>query len=135
MTPPRQITMTNTSCDVYTPAAPTRRDSVTRRSRTSSPNSDSSAKPIASAQQESIPALNSIWSNQKLAHELIMDPDFKMKRTDASTLEGQVAAMARKAFFDSVREQLSQEKYEEVVPNLIKDIKDVSSIVTFSAKL
>lgn len=116
--PPRQVTMMNTSCDVYVAVAVPRRDSVTRGPRT-----NKTAEPT---QQESIPAMNSIWNNQKLAHELIMDPDFKMKRSDASTLEGQVAAMARKAFFDSVREQLSQGKYEEVVPNLMMDIKDVS---------
>ena len=45
-------------------------------------------------------------SNEMLAHELIMDPGFELK-PQKTGLEAQVHAMAKKAFFDKVREDMS----------------------------
>ena len=124
----RPVTMTNTSPDVYPGAVLPRRDSVTH-SRHSSGTSEIETKSSNPDQmaQEDASALGSVWSNQKLAHELVMDPDFKMKRSDANTLEGQISAIARKAFFDSIRSDFEQGIFKTHVPALIKDIRDVST--------
>lgn len=131
----RPVTLTNTSVDVYQTMALPRRDSVTK-SRTSSAttrstgssstaNGESSSKETPAADAKIMETLQSMWTNQKIAHEMIMDPDFKMKRSDAKSLEGQVSAMARKAFFDSIREDFEKGILVNHVPSLLGDIREI----------
>lgn len=45
-------------------------------------------------------------SNEQLAHEIILDPEFKLER--AKGIEYQVTAAAKRAFFDKLDEDLTQ---------------------------
>ncbi|KAG0183078.1 hypothetical protein DFQ29_000081 [Apophysomyces sp. BC1021] len=64
-------------------------------------------------------------SNEQLAHEIIMDPDFKIQKHQPQTkLEEQVRQMATKAFFDQVRDDIRDGHPERSLPNLMRDIRD-----------
>ncbi|CAG8812793.1 29744_t:CDS:2, partial [Racocetra persica] len=62
-------------------------------------------------------------TNEQLAHEIIIDPDFELKPPKLSELEERVRAIATKAFFDSVKADLEQGQYERWVPELLSDVK------------
>jgi hypothetical protein len=118
----KPVTMLNTSVDVYPFVRPSRRDSVSK-----------SSEKIESSQVESqlnqqAEDLSSIWSNQKLAHELVIDPDFTMKRSDVNSLEGQVASMAKKVFFESVKAEFDSGNFKSA-SSLIGDIREVTYIL------
>jgi flagellar biosynthesis GTPase FlhF len=66
------------------------------------------------------------FSAEYLAHELTLDPEFEIKPRVLTPLEEQVKAMAKSAFFDSVREDFSKGEYR-LCPGLIEDIKKVCS--------
>ena len=67
-------------------------------------------------------------TNDQLAHELIMDPEFKLKRHQPTDdLEKRVKMMAEKAFFDKVAEDIEQGHPELSLTSLIMDVKTVSS--------
>lgn len=81
-----------------------------------------------SQKRSSTPAMNlsqygQAMSNEQLAHELIVNPDFSLKPTQKSALEEQVSEMAKKAFFDTVKQELEQGVYGNHVLNLISDMK------------
>ncbi|EPB89911.1 hypothetical protein HMPREF1544_03294 [Mucor circinelloides 1006PhL] len=64
-------------------------------------------------------------TNEQLAHELIMDPEFKLKRYEPNNdLERRVRMMAEKAFFDKIAEDLEQGTAYVSLPALIKDVKN-----------
>lgn len=66
-------------------------------------------------------------TNEQLAHELIMDPEFKLMRHEPTNdLEKRVRMMAEKAFFDKVAQDIEQGKPELSLPSLIVDVKTVS---------
>ncbi|CAG8605865.1 7974_t:CDS:2 [Paraglomus brasilianum] len=62
-------------------------------------------------------------SNEKLAHEIIIDPDFELKPQKRTELEERVRAMTTKALLDSAREDFEQGRYDKWIPSLMKDIK------------
>ncbi|KAJ3226569.1 hypothetical protein HK099_004596 [Clydaea vesicula] len=62
-------------------------------------------------------------SNEQLAHEIVRNPDYELKPVKKSKLEEQVTAMAKKAFFDAVRQDFSAGIYLNYVPSLLEDIK------------
>ena len=64
-------------------------------------------------------------SNEKLAHEIIIDPDFELKPQKRTELEERVRAMTTKALLDSAREDFEQGRYDKWIPSLMKDIKQV----------
>lgn len=64
-------------------------------------------------------------SNEQLAHELVMDPKFELKRSKKTDLELQVAEIAKKAFADQIRKEISEGIYQGTVLNLIMEIKEV----------
>ena len=68
-------------------------------------------------------------TNQQLAHEIILDPDFKLQRPstdgDAKTLEQQVRKIATQAFFDAVEEDIKNGCSEKSLPPLMDDIQQV----------
>lgn len=47
------------------------------------------------------------WTKEKLAHELMMDPDFQLQKSKPATeLEQRIDSIARQAFFDRIDEDL-----------------------------
>ncbi|KAI9483684.1 MAG: T-complex protein 11-domain-containing protein [Benjaminiella poitrasii] len=63
-------------------------------------------------------------TNEQLAHELIMDPEFKFKRyMPINDLERRVKLMAEKAFFDKLAEDMEQGKSDDSIASLIKETK------------
>ena len=114
----RPITFTNTSTDVYKAAFPERRDSVTSNRKSPEPTVEPQNTPNPAA------GWSQLMSNQKLAHELIMDPNFEMKRADVNTLEGQITQVAKKAFFDSMKQEFDTGNFKTHVPGLLEDIKN-----------
>ncbi|RUS18704.1 T-complex protein 11-domain-containing protein [Endogone sp. FLAS-F59071] len=64
-----------------------------------------------------------VLTNEQLAHEVVMDPDFKIERRQ-NELEDRIRNIATKAFFDSMREDFENEEYGRWAPGLLTDIKD-----------
>ncbi|KAI8086399.1 T-complex protein 11-domain-containing protein [Halteromyces radiatus] len=63
-------------------------------------------------------------SNEQLAHELIMNPDFQVqKATPTSDLEQRIDSMARKAFFDQINDDIQHAHLEQSLLPLLRDIK------------
>lgn len=77
--------------------------------------------PQAPQLQDVFSEFGGMMTNEKLAHELIMNPDFELKMNEQS-LEGQIRLVAKKAFFDKIRQDMSQEKFDWV-PGMIQDIR------------
>lgn len=71
---------------------------------------------------------NSELTNQQLAHELILDPDFKLEKyTPQNNLEKQIRSIAERAFFDKLAEDIEQGTSNAPLLSIIKDIKTVSN--------
>lgn len=64
-------------------------------------------------------------SNEQLAHELVMDPNFALKAPKKTEMEERVQMIAKKAFGDAIREELSKGVYTNHVMGLLMDIKKV----------
>ncbi|KAI8991876.1 T-complex protein 11-domain-containing protein [Mycotypha africana] len=62
-------------------------------------------------------------ANAQLAHELIMDPDFKIEKL-TSAFENKVKTIAQKAFFDKMAEDIQNGQAHAVIPPLFSDIKN-----------
>ncbi|RUS25754.1 T-complex protein 11-domain-containing protein [Jimgerdemannia flammicorona] len=62
-------------------------------------------------------------SNEQLAHEVVMDPDFKIERK-RNEMEDRIRDIATKAFFDAMREDFENEEYSRWAPGLLGDIKE-----------
>ncbi|CAB5382069.1 unnamed protein product [Rhizophagus irregularis] len=62
-------------------------------------------------------------TNEQLAHEIIIDPEFELQPPKRTELEERVRSMATKAFFDSARADFEKGKYDVWIPNLLSDIK------------
>jgi len=63
-------------------------------------------------------------TNQQLAHELILNPEFKLEASKRSEAEQHIKAIAQRAFLDYLREQLEQKVYHTWFPTLIKEVKE-----------
>jgi len=85
------------------------------------PPTPSSETPDAHVQQMVTDAGHQI-TNEQLAHELIMDPDFQLKPKTLSPLEERVKAVAQKVFWDNVRREFSEGNFDYAA-DLIADIK------------
>jgi hypothetical protein len=72
-----------------------------------------------------INAYGSALSNEQLAHELVMDPKFELKRDQKTELQLQVTEIAKKAFANQIRKEISENIYEVTVLNMIMEIKQV----------
>lgn len=64
-------------------------------------------------------------SNHQLAHEIIIDPEFKLQK-QSSALEDHIRKIATRAFFDRVAEDIKNGHSEESLPMLMDDVKQVS---------
>ncbi|KAJ3417303.1 hypothetical protein HDV05_005759 [Chytridiales sp. JEL 0842] len=74
-------------------------------------------------------------SNEQLAHELTLDPEFSLKKPTLSPLEAQIRQVARKAFFDSVIESFNKGDFSHV-PEFIEDMrKELLSMVSENGKI
>ncbi|KAG2182713.1 hypothetical protein INT44_005693 [Umbelopsis vinacea] len=62
-------------------------------------------------------------TNEQLAHEVVMNPDFKLEKNGKSELVDQVRDIATKAFFDSMREDFANKNYQRWIPGLVGDMK------------
>ena len=117
-------------------------DSVVKtKTRSSSGNKQGTLEPLETSVKELLPKVETspitsvdkingnfgeYLSNERLAHELVRDPDFKLhKNQDPNSLEERVRTMAKKAFFDKVREEFNQGIYINYAPNLLLEIKNV----------
>jgi hypothetical protein len=67
-------------------------------------------------------------TNEQLAHEVVMNPDFKLEKNGKSELVDQVRDIATKAFFDSMREDFANKNYQRWIPGLVGDMKQVRMV-------
>ncbi|KAJ3122862.1 hypothetical protein HK098_002438 [Nowakowskiella sp. JEL0407] len=87
---------------------------------------------MAQESNESMAQLN----NEQLAHELVLDPDFEMTKRKVSPVEERVREMAKRAFFDSIKDGFKTGKHTEYLPGLLQDIqKQLLSIVNEGGKI
>lgn len=63
-------------------------------------------------------------TNEQLAHEVVMNPDFKLEKTGKSEIVDQVRQVATRAFFDSMREDFENQNYQRWIPGLVGDMKE-----------
>lgn len=91
------------------------------------PPSPSIVSEASASSSSSASKFGAYLSNERLAHELVRDPEFELKPNQyASKLEEQVTIMAKKAFFDAARDQFNKGIFINFVPSLLEDIKKVS---------
>lgn len=67
----------------------------------------------------------SFLSNEQLAHELIMDPDFKLKTAPLSPLEQQVQSMGKRALHDVLHQEVANNIYSNHILGNILNLKMV----------
>jgi len=99
------------------------RDSVLGQEEDTSESSKSTGNPSVQVEKV-IGPFNGELTNEKLAHELVMDPDFELKPPQVSPLEEQIRTIAKRAFFDRVREQVAQ---GDVGPFALEFLQDARS--------
>src|SRR5262249_30884862 len=63
--------------------------------------------------------VNNQMTNEQMAHELIMDPDFKLKGHEESGLAGQIRKIATKAYFDAIRDDFERGQSAKWIPILV----------------
>ncbi|KAI8855011.1 T-complex protein 11-domain-containing protein [Chytridium lagenaria] len=81
-------------------------------------------------------SFGSTLSNEQLAHELTLDPDFSLKKPQLSELEEAIRTQARKAFFDSVQQAFDRKEFIYYVPDFIEDIrKQILAMVSEKGKI
>lgn len=73
--------------------------------------------------EKSLNGFGELLSNEQMAHELALDPDFELTPPTLSPLEKQVKEMATKAFFDSIRAHISNENFTWV-SGMVDSIRD-----------
>jgi hypothetical protein len=90
--------------------------------------SASSAKPVAASEMNKLLAsFGAGLTNEQLAHELVLDPEFELKpNKNDQSFESQVRAIAKKAFFDKMRQDVAENKYDSLAA-VLTDIKQVRS--------
>ncbi|KAI3656195.1 hypothetical protein MP638_003473 [Amoeboaphelidium occidentale] len=77
----------------------------------------------------------SFLSNERLAHELIVNPDFELSNPVPNPLEEQIRSTMKKAFFDSIRESIKLNKFDWV-EGMVLDIKNqLLSMVSKEGKI
>ncbi|KAG2221480.1 hypothetical protein INT45_005021 [Circinella minor] len=71
-------------------------------------------------------AIASTLTNEQLAHEIILNPNFKLERHHQNSIERQVTDIATKAYFDKLAEDIEKgiTKYNEIVPQLFYEIRE-----------
>ncbi|KAI9340390.1 T-complex 11 [Zopfochytrium polystomum] len=63
------------------------------------------------------------FSKEQLAHELVLDPEFSLKKPEIPKFEKAVRDSVRKLYFDSVRESFEKEDFSLYIPELVNEIR------------
>jgi hypothetical protein len=71
------------------------------------------------------PNFGQFLSNEQLAHELVVDPNFELKREQKSQVELHVENIVKKAYQDKIRQELSEGILSKSVLGLVMEIKQV----------
>ena len=64
-------------------------------------------------------------TNEQLAHELVMNPEFELKPVERSPMEERIRAIAKKAMFDGMREEFAKGNFASYVPGMMTEMKEV----------
>ncbi|KAI9482579.1 T-complex protein 11-domain-containing protein, partial [Zychaea mexicana] len=85
--------------------------------------------------ETAVPSVTAL-TNERLAHEIILDPDFKLQRqTPQESVERQVADIATRAYFDKLAQDLENGDANDAIPPLFAEIRDrLSNLVNPSTK-
>ncbi|KAI8067789.1 T-complex protein 11-domain-containing protein [Gongronella butleri] len=62
-------------------------------------------------------------SNEQLAHDLVLDPEYTVKPAQKHPLQARVEAIAKQAFYDQIDAAYEDENYDQLLP-LLTDLKD-----------
>jgi hypothetical protein len=73
------------------------------------------------ALNEVLNEFGSFMTNEKMAHELIMNPDFELT-VNPNSLEAQIRNVAKRAFFDKIRQDIAEQQMTWV-PGIIQDVR------------
>ncbi|KAI9264377.1 T-complex protein 11-domain-containing protein [Phascolomyces articulosus] len=69
-------------------------------------------------------------TNERLAHEIIVNPNFKLERQHHNSIERQVTEIATKAYFDKLSHDMENSNkdntYNEIIPQLLQDLLEVA---------
>jgi T-complex protein 11 len=129
-----QFSQTGAQVDVFDHEAPVSSTQVFRRRA----NSVSSVIAIDTAVNESSESISespvpdfsefgAFLTNEQLAHELVMDPNFTLKAPVKTGIEFQIQEIAMKAFADAMRDEIAQGLYAKTVFGMLGEIKNVIS--------
>jgi len=64
-------------------------------------------------------------TNRQIAHELLLDRDFKLKPREKSEIEKLVEAEAKRAFYDIMREDIQNGESEKWIPSMAETVRQV----------
>ncbi|KAJ3271389.1 hypothetical protein HDV01_006676 [Terramyces sp. JEL0728] len=73
--------------------------------------------------QKDLGSFGDLLSNEQLAHELILDPEFSLKPKEKTPFEARVEEIAKKAYADAIQEELNQKVYRKNVLNVVMEIR------------
>eukprot|EP00842_Homolaphlyctis_polyrhiza_P000700 jgi/Hompol1/1630/HPOL_005677-RA len=137
----QQQQLRSTSPQLFRAASPSRnrnQDSVTHRRRTSGHSlrttaviSSTTDASMVSGSDREVPDVTApiptefghLFSNEQLAHELVLDPNFSLKPAKRTVFEEQVSLIARRAFTDALREEIDARNYTHHVMGVLRTIK------------
>ncbi|KAJ1925732.1 hypothetical protein IWQ60_004372 [Tieghemiomyces parasiticus] len=89
------------------PAVPLAKDALTAAATATTNQTDTVAPPAADETDEDIPAPTGIaeyLQNEKLAHEIAVDPYFKLGQGPGPEVASQIRSVAQRAYFDHLRQ-------------------------------
>lgn len=64
-------------------------------------------------------------TNRQIAHELLLDRDFKLKSREKSNMEKLVETEAKRAFYDIMREDIQNGESEKWIPSMAETVRQV----------
>jgi hypothetical protein len=79
----------------------------------------------AAPDEETLKQFGGILSNEYLAHELVMDPEFKLQKPKVDPNVERISIIARKAFTDKLRTEIEQKNYMHSVLGIVLEMKQV----------
>jgi hypothetical protein len=66
-----------------------------------------------------------LLSNERLAHELVMDPEFSLSKPRVDESTEMVKGIARKALIDTLRSELNKKQYGKSIAGIVFELKEV----------
>lgn len=61
-------------------------------------------------------------NNRQIIHELALDPNFRLERRKPNKLEQMIESVAKRAFWDTMREDMAEGKLEKWIPSLAETV-------------